>query len=511
MLNNNQQKNNDEDLVLSNFRKFAGTFFQNYPIPQLALLNTIVEKCNQTQLLSNLDNTIVVGVQHILETTVSLFDSLIRLGIRPHNMYFSGKSYSSSSIIEDVIYKRGINLIGNLPQKQIGEFKETFIAQIKNLWSKVEDDLERKKIDKIIILDDGGYCLKLLPDKLKFNYKIVGVEQTRGGLYSENIKILPCPLIDVATSASKKIIISPFIAEAILKKVKEYFKQFEHMNKKIVCGVIGNGAIGNAITSYLLSKGFQVLVYDQNEKSFAQSRPNPNLFRAPNIEYIIGNSQVIFGCTGRDVTENIDALSFINNDKYFISCSSQDIEFLSLLKQIAKHIEVEDPLSDIVYNKDKTTKIAMVQGGFPLNFDRTPESVPASEIALARGLMLGGFIQALFISHNLIPDGITKNEPGEIYQIDPYVQRFIVANWCSIMVNLYKDDINRHPTIVNFYKNDMDKCFSNIEWLIRNSGGTCYSMNLLRNIFREVDINEDPSILLNQEQTENNSNRRAKL
>ena len=509
MLSN--QKQSDE-LILSNFRKFTGTFFPNYTVPKLELLDLIVERCNATQLLShcNLDKIIVVGALHILETTASLLNSLIKLGIRPHNMYFSGKSYSSSSIIEDEIYKRGINLIGNIQQKQIGEFKETFIEQIKLLWSKVEDDLETKKnIERIIILEDGGCCLELLPDKLKFNYKITGVEQTRGGLYSENIKILPCPLIDIATAASKKIIISPFIAEAVLKKVKEYFKQFEHMNKKIICGVIGNGAIGHAIVTYLLNKGFQVLIYDPNEKSFTQTQPN--LYRSPSIAYIIGNSQVIFGCTGRDVTENIDALSIINKDKYFISCTSQDVEFLSLLKQIAQYVKVENPLADIVYNKDKTTKVTIVQGGFPLNFDRTPESVPASEIALARGLMLGAFIQALFVSHNLIPDGVTTNQTGQIYQIDPYIERFIVENWCSIMVNLYKENINQCPTIVDFYKNNMDKYFSNIEWLVKNSGGTCYNIKRLKNAFEKVNINEEPSILLNQDPPKSNFSFSSKL
>ena len=136
-------------------------------IPKLEVLDRITDLILAQQNLPNMNEIIFVGVQHILETTVTLFDALIKLGIQPQNMYFTGKSYSSSAAIEQAIYSRQINLIANVEQNNFGEFQETFALQIKKLWDTVIKDLEQKDIKRIIILDDGGRCLAATPNFLK--------------------------------------------------------------------------------------------------------------------------------------------------------------------------------------------------------------------------------------------------------------------------------------------------------------------------------------------------------
>jgi len=63
--------------------------------------------------------------------------------------------------------------------------------------------------------------------------------------------------------------------------------------------------------------------------------------------------------------------------KTLISCSSEDKEFLSLLRVINNtSLNVFDPLDDIEYISEFGAKIHLLRGGFPVNFDNSGESVP---------------------------------------------------------------------------------------------------------------------------------------
>ena len=94
-------------------------------------------------------------------------------------------------------------------------------------------------------------------------------------------------------------------------------------------------------------------------------------------------------------------------EKVLISCSSQDLEFRSALLSLndGNHgpvsqrqltCEVTVPLSE--------GKLRILRGGFPVNFDGSRESVPAADIQMTRGLLLGAILQAA----SLIESGQTN-------------------------------------------------------------------------------------------------------
>ena len=62
------------------------------PIPFLPILNEII-KISKKQALPALSNIAFIGAQYKLETTATLFQSLIKLGAKPENIFFTGKCY----------------------------------------------------------------------------------------------------------------------------------------------------------------------------------------------------------------------------------------------------------------------------------------------------------------------------------------------------------------------------------------------------------------------------------
>ncbi len=105
--------------------------------------------------------------------------------------------------------------------------------------------------------------------------------------------------------------------------------------------------------------------------------------------------QIIFWAVqGTDITTSLD-LHELYGTYYLISCSSQDMEFNSLLKVIHKNLAYKslNILEDIKY-PIKGGFIKILKGGYPINFDNFGHSVPAEDIQLTRGVLLRGIIQA---------------------------------------------------------------------------------------------------------------------
>lgn len=438
---------------------------QTFKLPVIDKMVKLVK----AQGLPDLSKTVVIGVQHMLETTACLFDALIELGIKPTNMYFSGKCYSSSVSVENTIRKSGINLMPTGLPKGLGLYQEHCREGIKNMWQACIKDLDTRSVDRIIILDKNGRCLEEMPEYVSFQHRVAGIEQTLSGLYVNSHHNLPFPLVDVASSAVKKLIEPPLIAAAVLNKVKTTIAKL-NLDKHTVCGVIGNGAIGSAVAKHLLSLGYSVLVYDADESDFKEIYNN-RLYRMKNVESLIASAQCIFGCTGRDVTAGLNIFDIVKKDKILISCTSEDKEFMSFLKAIAKESRIipTDPLSDIKCRSNNGSKILILGGGFPINFDRKAWNVPTKDIEVTQGLLLGSCLQAIYSASKPVNDSMTINEPSR-QALDPYIQRWVVENW-----------IDQQPS--ERYTRELIEKFQNLEFIVKHSDGIFYENKYFASCF----------------------------
>jgi S-adenosylhomocysteine hydrolase len=287
-------------------------------------------------------------------------------------------------------------------------------------------------------------CIVNVPQSIVKKYKLFGIEQTTSGI--NRIKIMPpqFPVITVASSATKQILEAPMIADAVARKIE---KMLPITSQRLSCGVVGLGAIGHAVASKLIRLGHLVNTYDCIPFEIKSLNGSVNYH---NVNQLIDNSDYIFGCSGNDITKNYD-FSFITADKYFISCSSHDGEFLSLINYIHQNHAYQNLDGNINCTFNNQVKVIVFKNGYPINFDGTGESVSARDIQLTRGLLLSGVLQAIKLNGK-VPYNF------QLYMLCPIMQQFAITNW----IHYGSKEFIFHPALPKF---------SNVNWVIENSGG----------------------------------------
>jgi len=367
------------------------------------------------------------------------------LGANPQNLHILGKTYSSSSTVIEKLIAKGCHYYPNQKQSQVGQFANTFKQDIKNMWRSIQVELTRKQPDMIVILDDGGACLAQIPNEILSLCKVVGVEQTSSGRRNILSNKINFPTIDVASTAAKQLVESHMIAATVTEKISHVLPK---SGQGYSCFVVGLGVIGQAVTKKLLSLGYHVSTFDNNPlKNCLINNANKVQSFAEGFE----KADYIFGCTGEDITVNLD-LNKITSNKIFVSCSSQDKEFLTLLHYIAvlggKYNNI---LEDINFTNINGINIKVCRGGFPVNFDQTAESVIGRDIQLTRGLLLGGMLQAIVLANK-------HQLQNRVYMLSPMLQQIAIHHW-------------KQNGSVHLIDPALLALFDDIEWIKQNSGG----------------------------------------
>jgi S-adenosylhomocysteine hydrolase len=412
--------------------------------PLLPTLQVLIDKLKPSKDI-DIENIVFVCVQHLLFTTIDLIKSLIILGAQPSNIHIMGKVYSTCPKVVDQLIEMGVIYYPSSCPQKWGYFQDYFNNDIIDMWNKVSSMLPIDKSSNIIVLDDGGQSIANVPKLLADNHSIFAIEQTSSGFY--DMKDTMFPIINVAFSAAKQLLESSMIARAIVKKFDKFLPLSD---TPLIFGVAGLGVIGRAIVDKLLSLNYKVIVYDQFEGKYDFV---DNVEIVNDITSLFQKADYIFGCTGKNITESID-INIIKGVKNLISCSSKDIEFQSLLRIIQSSYNknvinildnIEFPIEDGV--------IKIFRGGFPINLDNSGESVPAKDIQLTRGLLLGGMIQAML----QLPKKLEQNSTQ--YMLCPKIQKLVVKKFIDDQPNLTFDD-------------HLIENFEDEEWIKNNSAST---------------------------------------
>ncbi len=382
--------------------------------------------------------TLLVWSQHILNTTGSLLEKLIELWLCAENIFLTGKIYSCNIEILWELKTIWVQIIDPTYTNEStcwNGFYEYYIESIRNLWSKVLDRIHTdSSVKKIIILDDGGYCIANIPSSLVWKEIIITwIEQTTNGLDKIPHNI---PVITVANSAVKKYLESDMIADAVFAQMKNRFYELDLFGKWIRFGVIWFGNIWRAICSYLQEQWEYVRVFDKKIIEDA------NEFPVRSLDSLMQDCDVIFWCTGFDIfSDRLDILDTIQSDKTFISCSSSDIEFFSLISWAWNYDSSFHPMNTVFLIWNSHT-IRVIGWWYPINFDPSLRySVPDEKIQLTRWLLLVGVIQA--INH-------TKTLTWKV-PLDAWLQKFVA------------------DTYLDIYASKRNNFLSDIEWIWYNS------------------------------------------
>jgi S-adenosylhomocysteine hydrolase len=468
------------------------------PIMSLPVLLDVVARVKEVEDLS-LQKVVFVCVQHLLETTLDIFEQLIALGANPRHIFLLGKHYSTSEAVVQRAQAYGIQVQALLPLQGLGEYDRIFSESIHQMWNAVSDYLRTHEIEQMIILDDGGRCIEAIPAHILRTRRVISIEQTTAGVVRLQQGKHGHTYIDIATSMAKNLEAN-LLAEVLLNKMAH---QLPAARVPVSVGVVGLGVVGTAVACKLVRLGYEVFVCDiqrnpaRHQEALMKARRVRKL-RLPfsqshqelvdwqafsqasegsirwleSVETVIRQSDYIFGCTGMDIMAGVDIAEVLQGNKTFISCSSEDLEFRSLLKWIQAQTPAHHyaPLEDIAWWKDRGTMIRVLKGGFPYNFDHSGTSIPAEQIQVTRALILGAVLQAVICFSSYKRHVIL----GRI-MLDPHLQKFIMSNWLS-----------HYPQYQGLYSEDLLAHLAHFSWIMKYSGGTNHDMMAFSRCFQEV-------------------------
>jgi hypothetical protein len=364
--------------------------------------------------LSNLSNVAIISVQHLVESTGSLFKSIITLGIAPENIWVTGKLYSNNTLTIKRIKALGIQVQNSSDSSAVGSFHNSFLSDCVRLWESFDKHIAARGVQRIIILDDGGHLISTLPDKMLGKYCLIGVEQTTSGIeLNRSSKI---SIVNVAGSAIKRYVEPAFISQAVLQKLRRYLLN----SKPTEIGIIGLGNIGTALARDL-SSYYSVSVFDNHEQFATCDLRNVKI--KSSADELFYDCDLVIGATGTDISKE-HWLKTATTDKTLISVSSGDIEFKRLLTASSRYLDrpIHSSLDNVIIQMENGHTLTILRGGTPINFDNNLHSVLPEYIQLTRALLLLGVIQA-------IEESVSLCERKLFVKLNASWQRKILKHW----------------------------------------------------------------------------------
>ncbi len=396
--------------------------------------------------------TLIFIYAHCLDSFEELIKFLIDSnGFLARNIFILPKSYSA---IDDVVHrlsKSGVNILDYKFEFEVGKFDKAASRNIRDACQQVKSAWDSKnrfsnRASRLVLVDDGGLLTRTWYEEYgdPKDHQVVSIQQTASGTY-EAPQRSRIPKINVARSAAKRWFESKIIATGVARKVLT----LDVLGKGLHLGVAGYGAVGRALAKELTNNGERVLLHDI-EGLPAVKGQFFGIYREQ--KPFLADCDVVFGCVGRDwiLQENINAAE---GEKKYISCSSRDVEFRSLLLS-NKWNEDDEPFSDLVFFS--SGKKTVYNSGFPINFDRCKEYEHFEEIVLTRALILGAIIQAICMSY-----GETYTRP---IKLAVNVQKKLIETW------LRERGKDMKPSDYGVSKAD----FESLNWWIKESSGDRY-------------------------------------
>ncbi|MCU0652770.1 MAG: hypothetical protein MUD10_00735 [Candidatus Pacebacteria bacterium] len=396
------------------------------PITDLPLLDWVA---NHTTGMRPSDCAVIAHT-HLLPNNKPLFRHLSAL-VDFGNIYVLDKPYSTVRRTFNEMVLAGFEVV---PVKVEPELPYEFSVKksVDVLWRKVIDDQKKRNFKKILIADDGGDIWWSIPWKELSGVKIAVVEQTERGITRlKGSNTQHPPIISVASAGIKKNVEGEFIGISVVKKLKD----LGALDRSRQAGIVGMGCIGLAISKALKEYGMEALSYDP----LYHSDPSAFLNACGSLDALFNKCDLIIGTTGTDALKGVPWERVITGEKVLASASSADIEFGSLLKIALPHT---DPFGTIEVPVHDRLSIKILNGGYPVNFDRDKDTTPDEDIVLTRCLMYIGAMQAL----ELIDRGSTEQC---VYNLDKLSQSKLLEKWI-----IYKKSLNQE---VSFTKENIQK------------------------------------------------------
>jgi len=407
------------------------------------------------------EDTALVAVQHMLEQTVDLFETVADLDVSPHNIFALGKVYSNSAPVIETLRNRGITVI-ETTMPEPGKFDQYFQEDTKKLWQVVAKKLARRRIKRVLVLDDGGACITSAPPELLRRYAMCGVEQTSLGMFLFEEKPPPFAVISWARAAVKLRIGGPIFSQCLVDRLAtELLDRKTRQPEQL--GVIGMGSIGQALANLVARKGKTVLYYDPRQDLQICPTMRGRVSRVESLEELMVRCDYVIGCSGRNPFKNNWPLNHRPGIQ-LVSASGGDQEFCPIINYLRAKpdFHVDADTWDISSKQGPCGPIQIAYLGYPYNFvSRAPAAVATRIVQLETGGLLAALIQARMYL-DFCEKGRACN--SGIHRVSPVAQQFVYEEWIRVMRNSKID-------IVGLFGYDpaMLRAAQHETWFARNS------------------------------------------
>lgn len=356
-------------------------------------------------------STKLIAVQHMVRTNLTLFRALFALGLEPRNTFVMGKGYSTAPFCLTALARAGANVTEDLERPPSGHYEEARQKALLAFWRDIDGSSMLKAGEQIIVVDVGGRLLSLVEQECansRAQVDVVGLEQTSSGIRRLEGQNRAFPIVNVAEAAAKALHESPLVAETIVERLERRgLEGWPHLR----AGVVGIGEIGRSMVTKLSERGFEVMGTNATETV----DPDLAVKLAPFSE-LLRSAEIVFGCTGSDIFATTHLPAELGRGLILASCSSEDIEFRTLLRQAGVG-GGGWPAPDITVGPAR-----ILSGGYPINFDTSGISIPEDAAQTTTALMLAGILTAA----SLLRDG--SSERG-LVQLPSSLQVAVLDHW----------------------------------------------------------------------------------
>lgn len=339
--------------------------------------------------VAELDGWSCIYVQHILRSNCDCAEFLLRRGLDKSRLRIFGKAYSTSDEALAYYNERGFraqSIGGGYDYR--APFDDALISAVKNAL----DAMVAHGETRILLIDEGGLALQAAAALSRPDLRWAVVELTARGAHHYHLLEQRAPIVDVARSDAKKRIEAPLIAKSLASLLGSRIQTTAGKSLSAMrVGLIGAGAIGAALAGELRGLGATVTPFDA--------------VGARSTTKTIGDAlidvDVVTSSTGRgmDWSELVQSLP---DGTLLANCGSSDIEFQPW--RLREHFnsqgafKIDTPDAPWRGNIDIATnghKVTLLGGGFPVNFDGSPDPIPSKNIQLTRAILMAGAIQAV--------------------------------------------------------------------------------------------------------------------
>ena len=365
------------------------------------------------------------GTQHLLAQSLGLCGALNALGLRYRQMALAGKAYSTNADSFSALRALGVRLPRPRHYRLASSHASDQVRDLRGLAAALIRRRRRGPDPLLLVIDDGGHALTHVRSWFSPACRIAGVEQTASGFRRPGIGSIDFPTVDVAASAIKRHCESPIVIDAVLERAGSMLES----RGGGPIGIVGLGAIGRALHGRLCAQGFSVHLFDERHDGYSEPAPAQRL---RSVHEILDRCELVFGCTGADITRGFDTdvrrHGLTRRRRCLVSLSSGDDEFFTLkrllLRGRARATYSRDSIPDVVGTL-WGSEFVILRNGFPINFDNGPESAPLEHIQGTIAALIAALCQSSAIARRTGIAGRTK--------LDPAFQEWLFDRWVPFL------------------------------------------------------------------------------